>query len=176
MKNLKQIILISLLAFSCNAFAQTTTVWVVRHAEKETTPGNDPELSPAGKARAAELAKKLEKQQIAAVFVTAYKRTAQTGEPTLKQAKLTSSQPYNPADLHGLANQILKFYTGKNVLIVGHSNTIIPTLAALGATKPFDTLTDDDYDLLFKITIGAGNITSLEVSYYGEKHHTTVIP
>ena len=76
MRYLKQILLAALLFISWNTFAQTTTIWVVRHAEKATTSDNDPELSTDGKARATELAKLLQSQKVAAVFTTAYQRTA----------------------------------------------------------------------------------------------------
>jgi 2,3-bisphosphoglycerate-dependent phosphoglycerate mutase len=172
MNNLKRILLVILLCISCTAFAQTTTVWVVRHAEKATTPANDPDLTPEGRARAATLAKQLQQQKIAAVFTTAYKRTSQTGEPTLKQAGLTEIKTYAPADLPALAKLVLQEYAGKNVLVVGHSNTVIPTLQAFGATKPFDTLDDEDYDQLFKITIGADKKATLDIKQYGEAHHS----
>jgi 2,3-bisphosphoglycerate-dependent phosphoglycerate mutase len=123
MKNLKGLLAMCLLFISCTAFAQTTTIWVVRHAEKATTPGNDPDLSAEGKVRATELAKQLHSQKIAAIFTTPYKRTTQTGEPTLKQFGLAELKNYETADLTGFANQVLQDYAGREVLIVGHSNT-----------------------------------------------------
>jgi 2,3-bisphosphoglycerate-dependent phosphoglycerate mutase len=182
MKNLKHTILISLLFLGCNAFAQTTTIWLVRHAEKETAAegkemmtANDPNLSAEGKLRAEELASALKDQKITAVFSTPYKRTLQTAEPTLKQFKIAAPETYNAAKLPAFARHLLSFYAGNNVLIVGHSNTVMPTIQALGGAKPFDTLTDDDYDLLFKITIGPYGVTNTSVKYYGSKHHTTQI-
>ncbi len=172
MNSLKNISLILLLFISCQTFAQTTTVWVVRHAEKATTPANDPDLTPEGRARAAALAKQLKRQKIAAVFATPYKRTTQTGESTLKKAGLSEVKTYNPSDLPVFAKQVLQEYAGKNVLVVGHSNTIIPTVQAFGATKPFDTLDDEDYDLLFKVTIGPDKKAKLSVKRYGAPHRS----
>lgn len=172
MNSLKNILLALLLFISYNAFAQTTTIWVVRHAEKATTPANDPDLTPEGRARAAALAKQLKRQKIAAVFTTPYKRTTQTGERTLKQAGLAEIKAYNPADLPAFAKQVLQDYTGKNVLVIGHSNTVIPTIQAFGAAKPFDTLDDEDYDQLFKVTIGPDKKVSLTIKRYGIAHHS----
>lgn len=171
MKNLKGLLVICLLLISCTAFAQTTTIWIVRHAEKATTPANDPDLTPEGRARAAALAKQLKRQKIAAVYATPYKRTTQTGELSLKQAGLAEIKTYNPSDLPAFAKQILQEYMGKNILVVGHSNTVIPTLQAFGAAKPFDTLDDEDYDQLFKVTIGPDKKAKLNIKRYGAPHH-----
>jgi 2,3-bisphosphoglycerate-dependent phosphoglycerate mutase len=180
MKILKHVVFVVLMCISYSVFAQTTTIWLVRHAEKEAVAAGtemmsvtDPNLSAEGKLRAEALAAELKDQKITAVFSTPYKRTLQTAEPTLKQFKLTTAEPYDPAKLAAFAKHVLTFYAGSNVLIVGHSNTVIPTLQAFGGTKPFDTLTDDDYDLLFKITVGPYKVITTTVKYYGSKHHTT---
>ncbi|RZA02617.1 MAG: histidine phosphatase family protein [Sphingobacteriaceae bacterium] len=172
MNSLKNILLAVLLFISTTTFAQTTTVWIVRHAEKATTPANDPDLTPEGRARAAALSKQFKRQKVAAVFATSYKRTMQTGELTLKQAGLAEIKTYNPSDLPAFTKQVLQEYAGKNVLIVGHSNTIIPTLQAFGAAKPFDTLDDEDYDQLFKVTVGPNKKVRLQVQRYGAPHHS----
>ena len=173
MKVLKAILIICIILTGCSAFAQQTTIWLVRHAEKATTPGNDPDLSEAGKARALALANQLKDEKIAAVFTTPYKRTAQTGEPTLKKFNLTAMQEYEVADLTGFAEQVLKEYKGRSVLVIGHSNTIIPTLKAFGATGQSDVLDDDDYDMLFKLTLdNTGKASGLEIKHYGVPHHS----
>ena len=172
MKNLKTILIVALLFISYSTFAQTT-IWVVRHAEKGTTPANDPDLTTEGKARATELAKLLKDQKIAAVFSTPYKRTTQTGEPTAKQAGLSAVKNYDPADLPTFARQTLSQYIGKTILIVGHSNTVIPTIQAFGAEKPFATLDDEDYDHLFKVTLDDNDKATVEVLRYGVPHHSS---
>jgi phosphohistidine phosphatase SixA len=173
MKNLKGLIIVCLLFISCAAFAQTTTIWVVRHAEKATTPANDPDLSDEGKLRTGELAKELKNQKVAAIFATPYKRTTQTGEPALKQAGLAAIKNYDPADLIGFAQQVLQDYAGREVLIVGHSNTIIPTLKAFGlVTNVSDLLDDDDYDMLYKLTVGTDKKVNLDTRRYGAAHHS----
>jgi len=158
-----------------NTLAQKTTIYLVRHAEKETTQGNDPDLTKDGQQRANDLLEKLKHEKISAVYVSNYKRTKQTGEPTAKKFNITE-QVYSVTDLNAFAAKLLQDNKGKNVLIVGHSNTVIPTIVALGANKPFDTLTDDDYDMLFKVMIDKNGKASLKVSYYGAGHHTTQVP
>src|SRR5256885_10300007 len=63
-------------------------VFIVRHAEKTATGGNDPDLSVAGQKRAEALARIVKDSQITTVFVTEFKRTQQTAAPTAKKAPL----------------------------------------------------------------------------------------
>jgi len=171
---LMQLFVAALVLCNFNAHAQKTTIWIVRHAEKADTPANNPALTTIGQQRAKELLKSFKHDKIAAIYTTNYLRTAQTAQPTASQFAVTQ-QTYNPADLKAFAAKVLQDNAGKNVLIVGHSNTVVPTLAALGCTTPFNTLTDDDYDILFKVTVKNGK-ASLEMSYYGTPHHSTQLP
>jgi len=53
-----------------------TTVIIVRHAEKNIEPNNpDPDLSPAGQARAQEIARMFGDSGVQAIYATQYKRT-----------------------------------------------------------------------------------------------------
>jgi broad specificity phosphatase PhoE len=82
MKRLASILpILFLLAAAADA---APVVFVVRHAEKTTGGGNDPELSPAGHKRADALARILQDSQITAIFVTEFKRTQETAAPTAK--------------------------------------------------------------------------------------------
>ncbi|QKJ31758.1 histidine phosphatase family protein [Mucilaginibacter mali] len=157
-----------------NALAQKTTIYIVRHAEKAANPADDPDLTSAGQKRAKDLIKALKREKIAGIYVTNYKRVTQTAKPTADKFTLMPEK-YDPTDLKAFAKKVYQYYSGHSVLIVGHSNTVIPTLVALGGPQPFNTLTDDDYDMLFKLTIKDGK-PELEISYYGEPHHTTMIP
>lgn len=158
-----------------NASAQKTTIWLVRHAEKADNQGDDPTLNNAGQHRANDLLKSLKHEHINAIFVTSYKRTALTAKPLADKMGITP-QVYNQTDYTAFVNKITDEYKGKNVLIVGHSNTIVPIISALGCRRPFETLGDDDYDMLFCVTINKDNKPELEVSYYGESHHVTQLP
>ncbi|MGH9930616.1 MAG: histidine phosphatase family protein, partial [Pyrinomonadaceae bacterium] len=59
------------------------TVILVRHAEKQIVPpeNKDPDLSPAGLARAQGLARMFGDTGITAIYATQYKRTQQTVKP-----------------------------------------------------------------------------------------------
>lgn len=171
---LLQALFISLLLSNYNASAQKTTIWLVRHAEKADTPATNPPLTRLGQQRAKALLRNLGGNKIAAVYITDFIRTAQTAKPVAEKYKLTP-HIYNSNDVKSLAAKILQENKGKTVLIVGHSNTIVPTIVALGCESPFPTLNADDYDILFKVTVKNGS-ANLEMSYYGSPHHSTIIP
>ncbi|RPD48705.1 histidine phosphatase family protein [Hymenobacter sediminis] len=130
-----------------------TIVYVVRHGEKETTPGlQDPPLTAAGQQRAQALVDTLRKAQVAAIFSTATLRTRNTAAP-LAAARSLSIEPYDARQLGALAARIRRQHQGQTVLVVGHSNTILETVEALGATRPAPTVQDNEYNYLLEVRI-----------------------
>jgi broad specificity phosphatase PhoE len=122
---------------------------VVRHAEKASAGGNDPELSVAGQKRADALVRILKDSQITAVFVTEFKRTQQTATPTARVAHV-SSTVVPAADIPGLVAK-LRALNG-NALVVGHGNTIPDLMKALGITTSV-TIPEDDYTEIFLVSL-----------------------
>ena len=137
--------------FLCLATAvdAVPVIFVVRHAEKAGTGGNDPELSVAGQKRAEALARILKDSQITAVFVTEFKRTQQTAAPTAKAAHL-SLTALAANDVPALVAK-LRALNG-NALVVGHGNTIPDLMKALGITTPV-TIPEDDYTEIFLVSL-----------------------
>ena len=87
--NMKQLALsLSIAFFTATATEAAPVIFIVRHAEKATTGGNDPELSVAGQKRAEALARILKDSQITTVFVTEFKRTQETAHRPLKRRTL----------------------------------------------------------------------------------------
>jgi broad specificity phosphatase PhoE len=125
-------------------------IFVVRHAEKATSGGNDPDLSEAGQKRAEALARVLKDSQITAVFVTEFKRTQQTAAPTANAAhvKPTIVRSNDPA---GLVDK-LRALEG-NALVVGHGNTIPDLIKALGIDAA-GSIPDNDYTEIFVLELG----------------------
>jgi broad specificity phosphatase PhoE len=148
MKHLALILSIPLLlASAANA---TPVIFVVRHAEKATTGGSDPDLSVAGQKRAEALAHILKDSQITAVFVTEFKRTQETAAPTAKEAHV--SPTVVPAkDVSGLVTK-LRAVNG-NALVVGHGNTIPDLVKALGIARPI-SIPEDDYTEILVVSVG----------------------
>lgn len=149
------------------ATAQKTTVWIVRHAEKDTAYVNrqDPDLTATGQQRALDLATYLQKENIIKVFSTDTKRTKQTAKHVKAPLEI-----YNPKNLTGLLEVLNQQVKGKSVLIVGHSNTVLETIEALGGKRPLMLLTDDDYDYIFKIELEASKSAVVSFYHFGQYH------
>jgi broad specificity phosphatase PhoE len=147
MKRLASILpILFLLAAAADA---APVVFVVRHAEKATGGGNDPELSPAGHKRADALARILQDSQITAIFVTEFKRTQETAAPTAKETHITPTI-IPSTDIAGLA---LKLHAmNANALVVGHGNTIPDLMKALGIAIPIN-IPDADYTEIFVVSL-----------------------
>lgn len=125
-------------------------VFIVRHAEKASAGGKDPELSVQGQKRADSLANILKDSQITAVFVTEFKRTQETAAPTARAAHV--SPTVIPANDIGVLAEKLRTLNG-NALVVGHGNTIPDLLKALGISTPVN-IPEDDYAEIFALVLG----------------------
>ena len=149
------------------ASAQKTTVWIVRHAEKDTAfvTRQDPDLTATGQQRSLDLAAYLQNEAIVKVYSTDTKRTILTAKHVKAPLEI-----YNPKNLLGLLDLILQNANGKSVLIVGHSNTVLETIEALGGKRPVTLLTDDDYDYIFKIELEASKPAVVSFFHFGQYH------
>jgi broad specificity phosphatase PhoE len=141
-----------------------TTVILVRHAEKNIEPNNpDPDLSPAGQARAQELVRVLGAAGINTIYGTQYKRTQQTAKPLADNLHL-SININDAKETQDLVNSIRTTNRGQTILVVGHSNTVPEIITALGG-DPVPEIADSDYDNMFIVTIyksGSAKVTRLK--------------
>lgn len=170
LKRILLVIIIFLVVDYCSS--QSTTIWIVRHAEKDTSmlQKKDPNLTDIGKQRALDLADYLKGQEPDLIFSTNTKRTRQTASNF--SAKVNT---YDATLLKEFGQRIRDFQIGKIMLIVGHSNTVLETIEALGGNRPIPILTDDDYDYIFKLTLSKdGNIVT-QTFHYGAVHHAKMI-
>lgn len=153
-----------------------TTVFLVRHAEKDPTPGlADPGLTPAGQQRAEALRDTLRTYPVAALYTTDTARTRATIAPLAKSLGL-QPQVYDPKQPDVLATRLREQHRGQTVVVVGHSNTLLNLVDALGAPRPVPELTDADYDYLFEVTIPAQGAASARASHYGAPAHSPEAP
>jgi len=117
--------------------------YVMRHLDTPKVE-RDPDLLPAGAARAKALVAWFEGKPLAAIFATPYRRTQQTAAPIAAARGLTV-QTYDPADTDALIARV-KPIAGP-VLIVGHSNTVPDIVTALGGERPGELAHEDFGDV-----------------------------
>ena len=125
-------------------------VVIVRHAEKAASGGKDPDLSPAGRARAEALARILKDSRIAAIFTSEFKRTQETAAPTATFAGVAPTV-VAAKDAAGLVAKLHQL--SGNALVVGHGDTIPDIVKALGIDTPIQ-IPEDDYTELLIVTLG----------------------
>ena len=129
-----------------------TTVIVIRHAEKIIDPNNnDVDLSPAGQARAQELARIFGDTGINAIYATQYKRTQETVKPLADRLGLRVNL-INSKNTNELLAQIRAQNSGQTVFVAGHNNTVPEIIAALGGPK-YPIIPESEYDNLFVVTV-----------------------
>lgn len=128
-----------------------TTYYIVRHAEKATAAPNmssDVPLTDAGKARANKLRDMLQDKNVGFIFSTQTIRTTSTAKP-LSDAISVPVQIYNHRDTMDLFIKRVKNITTKNVLIVGHSNTVDDLVNKLTGQSLLTDLQETEYDNFF---------------------------
>lgn len=143
-----------------------TTVAVLRHADIDLPPaGSDPDLNPAGQARAQALRHHLGDAGVDAVYATEFQRTQQTAQPLAAHAGL-SVQIRDALDVDALAAEILHHHLGHTVVVVSHSNVVPQIVAALGASAAV-TIAEDEFDHLLWVTLPAVSRNHVHHLRYG---------
>lgn len=150
-------VLVIALGFWLVSAASTTTVFVMRHAEKQTAnpDDKDPPLAPAGEARALELVQHFGRapkgQSLDAIIVTELRRTQDTVRPLANRLGVPvivvpSSDP------EGAAKRALQDFRGGRVLIVAHSDTVPAIVESLSG---FDVgpMSEDEYGILYVVAV-----------------------
>jgi len=142
-----------------------TTVIIVRHAEKNIEPNNpDPDLSPAGQARAQEIARIFGDSRVQAIYATQFKRTQQTVAPLSARVGV----PVITVDAKQsteLVRRILSNNRGQTVFIAGHNNTV-PEIVNILSGENFSIIPESEYDNMFIVTMYRfGKAKVLKVKY-----------
>lgn len=152
---------------------KVTTFILVRHAEKEANAATmqggvqnkDPELSEVGKARALRLADMLQRQEIAAIYSTNYKRTLNTVNPLAEKMGLKIQQ-YEPFKEEAIL-KMLEEHKGKTIVVVGHSNNIPSIANFLLGTKQFGDYDESYYENLLVVNVVEKGVSAstLQIKY-----------
>ena len=129
----------------------TTTIYLVRHAEKADDGTPDPPLTARGKKRAQLLSEILLDKNIDRIYSSDYKRTKQTAIPLSRAIKVAIAS-YDPRNLPEIVGD-LNNAGDQNILVVGHSNST-PSLANLLLEREeMEKFDESDYDNLLIVTI-----------------------
>ena len=140
-------------AIACASAAEPqTTLYMVRHAEKAsgTPPSEDPSLSPAGVARAEELAHVLRSVPLRAIYVTPYRRTRETASPTATMQRLAPIE-VEPEKLAAFADSVFIRQAGQSVLLIGHDDTAMTVLQFMRSEQG-TVIGNCDYDDLVVVS------------------------
>ncbi len=156
----------------------TTTMIFVRHADKEAV-GTDPGLSPTGQRRAAELARQLADADVVAgidaIYATPFKRSQETARPVADRLDLPINT-YDAGDTEEILDTMLRRHKGKIILVVGHSDTLPPLIANLGASKKVPPIAEDEYDNIYIISIPWFGKTKTIRMRYGQPYSPVPAP
>ncbi len=166
MTRLLRILALLALASPLSAQSAPTVVVIVRHAEKAAQPAGDPPLTAAGAERAQSLVALLKDAKVAAVMHTPTTRTRETARPVAEAFGITPEVlPLGPAAVHAAAvAEAVRKHPGKTIVVVGHSNTILAYVAALGGpTRP--SLCDHQYDGLYTVILDGSSARLVEGRY-----------
>ena len=142
----------------------TTTIFVVRHAEKgPATP--DPSLTEAGNVRARALAHSLSDEHISAIFSSEFKRTQETAAPLAASLGITPTI-IGAGKNDELIGALKALPAGSKALVVSHSNLVPVIVEKLSGLKVGE-LTDADYDRLYIVVLRPSAPPSVIYLHYG---------
>ena len=165
-----KVLLYFLIAIVFISGCTASRVYIVRHAEKSEDPPNDPHLTAAGSKRAEALASVLRDKKIKSIYSTPTNRTIETAMP-FSRASGMPIQYYKNDTLAKFLYRILD--SGKNALIIGHSNSVILMIEDLQLKHAIKEIPDNDYDNLFIVQLKrktpAGYKMKLKETVYGER-------
>ncbi|MGB7394332.1 MAG: phosphoglycerate mutase family protein [Pricia sp.] len=165
------IIIVQLLLFStsCQDDPKTTenfgtetvvsTYYFIRHAEKDRSdPENvDPELNQKGLGRAMHWAEILDDVSLDAIYTTDFERTTMTAAPTSVKNDITVTY-YDPDEIN--VEQFKADNLGRNVLVVGHSNSTPELVNAMIGEGKYSQIDDEDNGSLFIVQLVNDTATS----------------
>lgn len=141
-----------------------STFYFIRHAEKDRTNPEDidPELDQKGLGRAMHWAEILRDVPLNAIYSTDFERTTMTAEPAAVKQDLTI-QYYSPDDLN--LEQFKADNLGKNVLVVGHSNTTPEFVNKMIGEDKYPALDDYDNGNLFIVQVVGNTVTDSRLNF-----------
>jgi broad specificity phosphatase PhoE len=161
-------VIAALLAVLAYRSVTTTTVVLIRHAEKALSTIDDPPLSAEGEQRSERLAQMFGDSggagRLDAIYVTNTRRTQQTAAPLAARLHLTPIV-LPAADIAATAVRLLSEHRGGTVLLLCHSNTL-PQLVRELSGKQIEPIADSDYSEIYVLGVPRfGGASILRLKY-----------
>jgi phosphohistidine phosphatase SixA len=158
------------MAFAYWNSATTTTIVVVRHAEKQVGAISDAPLSPQGEVRASRLAQMFGDNEpfgrLDRIYVTNTRRTQQTSAGVAQRLGVNAIVVDAKTDSSELARRVLRENRSGRALIVGHSNTVPEIVAALARVQNVPPIGEEEFDTLYVVTVPTiGKVSVLRMKY-----------
>jgi broad specificity phosphatase PhoE len=158
------------MAFAYWNSATTTTIVLVRHAEKQVGAISDAPLSPQGEVRASRLGMMFGDNEpfgrIRKIYVTNTRRTQQTAAGVAQRLGLTPEVVDAKVDSQELARRVLRENRGGRALVVGHSNTVPEIVAALARVNDVPPIGEEEFDTIYVVTVPTiGRVSVLRLKY-----------
>lgn len=136
---------------ACEQKKTETSIYLVRHAEKDTLfQGENPPLIEAGYQRAERLKELLKSENIEQIYSTKFIRNINTVSPLLAALNL-EAKLYDYYQFHQTVDSIK--IAGKKTLLCGHGDNLLPIIAHLNGQPPYESLGHNEYDNLFKLRV-----------------------
>ena len=137
----------------------TSVYYFIRHAEKDRSDSTNknPSLTIQGLERANKWAVFFKDKNIAAVYSTNYIRTQQTALPIAKEQNIEIIS-YTAKEL--ISEKFIANNKGKNIVIVGHSNTTPELVNSLLGERKYKDIADSENNNLFVVTLNKNKTTA----------------
>lgn len=155
---------VAAVVFLCGmATADATTIYLVRHAEKQTSDpqDRDPALTEAGIARATTAGKILRHIEFTTIYSSDYQRTRDTAK-LIKGERAQAIELYDPRDLDAFAKQLKAASADSVFLVVGHSNTT-PQLTQLLSDQAIAPIDESVYHHLYRVGIAEDGSSTVDL-------------
>jgi len=125
-----------------------TTFYFIRHAEKDRSDleNENPELNQDGLGRAIRWAEIFDPIAVDEIYITDYERVAMTAAPVAIKKEIDVKY-YTPEDIS--VTQFIKDHKGKNILIVGHSNSTPDFVNKMIGEDKYETMDEYNNSSLF---------------------------
>jgi 2,3-bisphosphoglycerate-dependent phosphoglycerate mutase len=150
--------------------ATTTTIVLLRHAEKQIGAIDDAPLTPQGELRATRLAQMFGDAEtfgrVKQIYVTDTRRTQQTAAGLAQRLSLNPVVIDANTSTGELAHRVLRENRGELAIVIGHSNTVPQLVAELSDADKVPAIGDEEFDTLYVVTVPTiGKASVLRMKY-----------